>query len=256
MSNSFETGLRKGMVRIGHFLEKAIGQAQKAKKSVELHGGIKPVLSLEARFSMEKLKQLIDLAADRLVQSSIPSLSGKVVAEMGEASLRYWKGIQSKRPKLLCGFLVGNAPQEKVTPDVLLSRGSFKTLPFEDHFFHWAVARLSTPMQGDVIGFFKELGRVLAPDGEALVVDYHPFGLFAKTGSARLRAVEATIRGLEDYYKMSRVAGLTPVEVRECFFDDTLRGHFSSAEELASFRDVKGTPLAIGLTLRKMRPTS
>ena len=255
MGKPVEAGLKKGMTRIGNFLERMIGQAQKAKKTVETRSGIKPVLSLEGRFAMERLRELIDTAADRLIASSIPQVSGKTVAEIGQPPLRTIKALAAKKPKLLCGFLVGDGAQNPEGPEVLLSRGSFKTLPFEDQFFDWVVMRLASPLQGDVVQAFKELGRVLSPNGAAVVLDYHPYGLFSKSGNPRLRGVESTIRGVEDYYKICRMAQLIPVDLKEVFIDDSMRGIFTTAEELAGFRDVKGTPLLICFHVRKTRPT-
>ncbi|MBI4125202.1 MAG: methyltransferase domain-containing protein [Deltaproteobacteria bacterium] len=242
--------LKKGM-------DALIGQAKRAKKTVEVRGGPTPILSLESRLAIPKMKGLIERMGERFVPPALPSLQEKTVLEWGEWPLHFKNPIQAKKPKLFYGVIVGNSHQTKVlqSESPYLIQANFKSIPFESGFFDCVLCRLATPAQGDVISLFKELGRVLAPEGCALVLDFHPFGLYAKSGAVRLRSVQATIRGLEDYYKMCRMAGLQITEVREGFFDDTLRNQFVTPQEMSVFREIKGTPLVLFLKMIKLRPS-
>lgn len=240
---------------LGHLVERGIGQAKKAKQSVEGRGGLQPILSLESRLSMAKIQQLIHLFEDRFVPPALPLLKEKAILEIGEGPLRFQEHITEKRPKFFCGVLA-NGPEGGRTMkegSSYLVKASFKTIPFEDQFFDLVICRLASPKQGDVISHFKELGRILMPEGTAFVLDYHPFGGYAKSGTQRLRAVQSSVRGLEDYFKMSQMAELAIVEVREGFVDDTLRNQFTTAAEMAAFRELKGTPLVLFLKLMKRR---
>lgn len=231
------------------------GQARKAKKTVEAKRGLAPLLSLESRLAIPKLKILIERVGERLVPAALPDLQNKTVLELGEWPPHFQNPIQAKKPKVFCGVMVGNSRQTKIAQQEspYLIQGSFKSVPVEDQFFDCVICRLASSDQGDVISTFKEIGRILTPEGSALVLDFHPFGLFAKSGVTRLRSVQATIRGLEDYYKMCRMAGLQIVEAREGFFDDTLRNQFATPQEMSIFREIKGTPLVLFLKMVKLR---
>ena len=63
--------------------------------------------------------------------------------------------------------------------------------------------------------------------------------------------MQATIRGLEDYYKMCRVSALSIVDMHEGFIDDTLRNQFATPDEMSAYREIKGTPLVIFLQMVK-----
>ena len=255
MAKPVETGLKKGMEKMGNFLERLIGQAKHAKVTYETRVGMQPVLALESRLKIEKLKQILDTLTDRMVLPLFPSLKDKVVLEMGEGPLHYLSSFAERKTRLSSGLSVGEGPAVNgpVPSGALVMRGQLKSLPFESNYYDFVAARLTTPLQGDVLASVKEIGRVLAPDGEAILVDYHPFGLYAKSGTARMRSVESSIRGIEDYYKMCKLAGLTVTELKEVFLDDTVRQFFTTTEELAAFRDLKGTPLVLCLLVSKVR---
>ena len=245
--------LEKGIGFLGRFVERLIGQAKKAKGNLEVKTGLAPILSLESRLPLPKLKALIDLVGNRFIQQSLPeNLKDKNILEIGEEALPFQKNLSEQKPKILCGVVVDKRLPPSVTGSSVL-KGSLKALPFENQFFDCAVAHLTTPHQGDVVSVFKELGRVLTSDGLGLVVDFHPFGLYAKSGTPRLRSVQATIKGLEDYYKMCRVANLSIMDVHEGFVDDTLRNQFVSHDEIEAFREIKGTPLVLFLKVKRIR---
>lgn len=234
------------------FWMKLLGQAKKAKATVAAGGGLVPLLSLETRVGLPKLKQLIDMQADRFVSQTLPMVKDKTVLEIGEGVPRFQKIIMERKPKAFCGIFVDDVSL-KVGADspLMMTKGSFKGIPFEEHFFDCVVARVATPHQGDVVTAFKEISRTLMPDGTALVLDFHPFGLYAKTGTPRLRSHQSTIRGLEDYFKMCRVAGLSVVDLHEGFLDDTVRNQFVTPGEMNAFRELKGTPLVLFLVVTK-----
>lgn len=245
------------------FWAKLLGQAKKAKATVAAAGGrglaagggLVPVLALEARVGLPKLKQLINLQADRFVSQSLPMVAGKTVLEIGEGVPRFQKIIIEQKPKTFCGIFVDDVSLKVGTDSpVMMSKGSFRGIPFEENFFDCVVARVTTPHQGDVVTAFKEIGRTLLPDGVALILDFHPFGLYAKTGTTRLRSHQSTISGLEDYFKMARVSGLSVSDLHEGFLDDTLRNQFVSPQEMNTFRELKGTPLVLFLVVTKQRP--
>jgi len=243
------------MTRLGNFVEGLIGQAKSAKTQLGTRSGIQPVIALESRLSPERMRQLLDFVTDRLVLPTFPALKDKSLLEVGEGPMRYVLAFAERKPRVNTGVVVGSGLMASgpVPSGALLLRGVFKALPFPAEHFDFAAVRLTTPLQGDVVGPVKEVGRVLTPDGTAILVDYHPFGLFAKSGASRMRGVESSIRGLEDYYKMCRLAGLSITDIREAFIDDSLRNFFGTPEEAQIFRDLKGSPLILCLMVTKMR---
>lgn len=253
VEKKIERKLEKGIGFLGRFVERLIGQAKKAKVTYETRSALQPILSLEGRLPLPKIRSLIDFVGDRFINQALPPLKEKTVLEIGEGPLRFQKMIADKKPKAMSGIFVdGTMPQSMMgnIPNLYL-KGSFRAIPFEGNFFDCVVARLATPEQGDVISAMKEIGRVLAPGGMGLILDFHPFGLYTKAGTPRLRSAQATIRGLEDYYKMCRVAGLGITDLHEGFIDDLLRNQFTTAEELNAFREIKGTPLVLFLVVAR-----
>ncbi|MDP2599848.1 MAG: methyltransferase domain-containing protein [Deltaproteobacteria bacterium] len=254
-SSKITNSLEKGVGFVGRVLEKLIGQAKKAKEKVtpDAAFGLQPILALESRLPAPKIRQLIDLVGDRFMMQMLPVLKDKNVLELGENPLRFQKAILEKKPKFFFGVTVDAVPQSSATtsPQALVLKGSLKSIPFENGFFDCVIAQIATPHQGDVVSAFKEIGRVLAPGGTALLFDYHPFGLYAKSGTQRLRSIQATIRGLEDYYKMCRVSSLFITDMHEGFIDDTLRNQFATPDEMSAYREIKGTPLVLFLQMAK-----
>ena len=237
----------------GRLLETLAGQAKKAKGGLEGKSGLQPILALESRLPIPKLKQLIAFCGDRFLLQNLTQLKDKTVLEIGEGPLRFQKNIAEQKPKFLAGIVIDGVTPQSLDPSSLLLKGTLKSIPFENQFFDFVVALLTTSHQGDVVSAFKEMGRILAPEGIGLIVDFHPFGLYAKTGTQRLRSIAATIRGLEDYYKMCRVAGLSIVDLHEGFVDDTLRNQFVTLPEMEAFREIKGTPLVLFLRVKKTK---
>lgn len=247
------SGPKKEKGLFTRFIEGLIGKAKQAKESVGTKG-LTPILSLEARVTIPKLRKLIQQIGERVVPQLLPSLQEKNVLEIGEGPLAFQKIILEKKPKMFCGAVIGGVlPTTGGEAPPWAVKTSIRSIPFDQQFFDGVVASLTTPLQGDVISVIKEIGRMLLPDGFALLIDFHPFGMYARSGSERIRSPMATIRGLEDYFRMCKLAGLSVVDLYEGFLDDTLRNQFTTNEEMNTFRDLKGTPLVLYIIVTKSR---
>ena len=255
MADSLESSLRKIMESAGRLIEKVIGHAQKAKVSVGTRSGIKPILSLESQFPQEKIREMINFSIDRICVPNLPNLKGQATLEIGDGPSILVPKYMGQQARLAIGFEIGGNPtlRQGDAGRGYIARGQSSSLPFPADFFEYVGARLATKVQGDVIKTIKEIGRVLAPGGQGFFVDFHPFGLYAKQGTDRLRSIESTIRGIEDYYKISKTAGLRIVDFRESFIDESMRSMFS-ADALQAYRNVKGTPLIALVFFFKPRP--
>ena len=255
LSPKFENVLRSGMTKFGHAVEKVIGSVEKARGSAKPSTSVEPILALESQLSMAKLKEMIAVSVDRVVGTSIPNLIDKSTLEINEGVMRFSPAMKEKGASLVVhvdiGGFAGTYSSEGSTTGVFGIRASIKNVPFEDGFFDFIVSDLATPHQGDISRSMKELGRLITPGGQALVVDFHPFGQFAKRGSARLRSTTSFVKGAEDYYKICGASGFSLNYIREAFFDETVRMHFETPEEKAAFRSIKDTPFLIFLFVSK-----
>ncbi|MBI4365369.1 MAG: class I SAM-dependent methyltransferase [Deltaproteobacteria bacterium] len=253
MANKMEQFLKKGMQGVGQIVEKAIGKAAAAKASVATGAGIAaPVL--ETQLGIPKVKELLTLATDRLVPSLLPNLAGRAVVEIADGVGKFAPMLKEKGAKVVASLEIGlGAPvgSSDVTRQVYVVRGSLRRLPFADHFFEFGFANMATPQQGDFLRAIKEIARVLAPGGNLLVTDYHPFGAFAKRGGARIKPAESTLKGMGDYFKIARLVGLHVQDIRETFIDETTRAAFTTPEEKTAYRALKESPLMICLVLQK-----
>ena len=235
-------------------VEAIIGGAQKARVQVETRGGLQPILSLESQLTSERRRELIAAGEDRILNATIPAMGGKRALEMGEGPVRFLSHLLHKGAAFAVGMEAGGkfGDKQRDASRGAIVRGSFSALPFAENAFDYITARLATSLQGNVVRILKEVGRVLSPGGQGVVIDFHPFGLYAKSGAERERAIESPVVGLADYYKLSRSAGLRVVDVREVFVDEQMRSHFPK-EEIGAYRNLKGTPLMIFLYIYKPR---
>lgn len=247
---------KKKIVKKESFFKKILGrflgEAKKAKSVLEGRGALQPLLALESRIGFPKMRLLIGMVSERFFTASLPPVTQKNVLEIGEGLSVFHSALLAQQPRFFCSLAAGDVGVEKARESGYpVVKGTLKNIPFETGFFDCLLARLTTPLQGDVVGTIKEIGRVLAPGGTGLILDFHPFGLYAKTGTDRLRSHQSTIRGMEDYFRMCKVAGLNVSDVHEGFLDDMVRSQFTSPDELNAFRELKGTPLVLFLAVRK-----
>jgi SAM-dependent methyltransferase len=255
MSESLEKILRQLMTSAGHLVEKAIGGAHKAKVSVGTRGGLQPILSLESQFSVGRIQEMIAFATERIYGPTIPNLSGQAALEIGEGPMGFLPQFLNQQARIAVGMEIGTAltPKQGDQRRGFIIRGAASNIPFTNNLFDYVAARLATSHQGDTMRAMKEIARVLAPGGQGVLIDFHPFGLYAKKGTDRLKAVESTIRSIEDYYKVCKSIGLRIIDLRESFIDESFRNMFDSTD-MQSYRNVKGTPLIIFIYFFKPRP--
>lgn len=240
------------MVVLGRVVERAIGGAQRARVQVETRGGLKPILSLESMLPSERVRSIMASCEDRLLNATLSPQKGKPALEVGEAPARFLSRLLHLGASSVVGLEIGGSTvgRQGDAARGFTVRGLASLLPFRDASFEYATLRLATPIQGDLARTLTEAGRVLTPGSQGVLIDFHPFGLYARHGSPRLRPLESPIRGLEDYYRLSRSGGLRVIDLKEVFVDESMRNLFSE-EEIQAYRQLKGTPLLIALFLYK-----
>ncbi len=239
---------------MGEVVEKAIGKAQAAKKTVVTGATGHAPDTIEAHLPIAKVKEVLRMAVERMVPTLLPTLADRRSLEIGDGVGRYAPRLKEHGSRLVIAAEIG-AGDAEIIPDavgrVFLVRTALHRLPFEDQLFDFAVANLLTPYQGDVARALKEIGRVLAPGASLIITDFHPFGSYARRGTARVRPTESAFRGLGDYYKVARLAGLRITDVRESFLDETVRAAFVTPEEKQAYRALRDTPLVLCVLAKK-----
>ncbi len=251
--------IRKGMTSVGHAVEKAIGKAQEARQSVattaaNVGGGTKHA-TLETSISLQKVKEILRASVERLVPTLFPPLADRRALEVADGVGGYAPSMKEHGARLVVTTEIGASGFTMRVADPVsrtyMTRAAIHRLPFIDNAFDFVVANLLTPYQGNVLQALKELARVLTSGGTMVLSDFHPFGAYAKRGSLRVRPTDAAFRGVGDYYKAARLAGLRVVDVRECFIDETVRAAFQTPEEKEAYRNLRDTPLVLCLVVKK-----
>lgn len=251
--------LRKGMTSVGQAVEKAIGKAQEARDSVattaaNVGGGGKSV-TLETAMSVQKVKEILRTSVERLVPTLLPTLADRRAVEIGDGVGRYAPSLKEHGARLVVATEIGASGFAARIADpvnrMYMIRAAIHRLPFSDNAFDFGIANLLTPYQGNVLQALKELARVLAPGGSFIITEFHPFGAYAKRGAMRVRPTDSSFRGVGDYYKAARLAGLRVTDVRECFVDETVRAAFQTPEEKDAYRSLRDSPLILCLVVKK-----
>jgi len=244
MPESFDQSLRKAMEGLGRIVEHLIGSARKASVHVGTRAGVQPILSIESQLAYERIKELIDLSIKKMIEPALPDLEGKAALDIGEGPVFYASRLLGARAAAAVSFDIrGTALDSQGDASRgYIVRGKPARLPFPAEGFQYIMGRLASPNQGDMTRAATEIGRVLAPGGQGVLVDFHPFGLYAKKGSSRIKSAESNLYRFEDYYALMRKAGLRIVDLREIFIDEQSRGFFKDTE-IGAYRALKGSPL-------------
>lgn len=234
------------MTWLGRLVERIIGEAHKAKISVETRRGVQPILSLESQLPSSKINEIINFATEQVYTAKIPNLEGMTTLEIGDGPPLFTQRFLQQQARVAIDANIG-----KSSPPVQgdLSRGfivntSAGSTPFGEGFFDYIAARLSTSLQGDISKVIKEISRIIAGGGQGVMIDFHPFGLYAKRGSNRLHSAESTISGIGDYYKIFRSYNMRIIDLKEAFVDESYRSLFKNTD-IQSYRNIKSTPLLV-----------
>ncbi|MFH0800600.1 MAG: methyltransferase domain-containing protein [Pseudomonadota bacterium] len=257
MAESFEKSLRHGMEALGRVVESLIGKAKQARVQVSTRGGVQPILSLESQLEPLRIREVIEASAQKVLSGAIPDLNGGEALEVGEGPAAFGSRMLACHAKAALGVEIGGgsvARQGDISRGFTI-RAQLMRLPFADNRFSYFLARLATQFAGDMVRNARELSRVLTPGGQGMIVDYHPFGLYAKHGAGRVRSADSGVHRIEDYYRLCRQAGLRIVDVREVFIDEGMRQLFGE-QEIGAYRNLKGTPLLIFIFVYKPKGKS
>lgn len=167
-------------------------------------------------------------AEEGAVRDLLPALAGQVVLDAGCGTGRYARmaqaagarrvlGVDNSLPMLLAGQR--SAPQTAKFP--VFALGSLDALPVKTASIDALICGLAVGHAPDLAAVLSEIGRVLRPEGIAIVSDFHPF--LALSGSQRtftlpggaVYAVEHYPHLYSDFHTAARSSGLSIDAVRE-----------------------------------------
>jgi ubiquinone/menaquinone biosynthesis C-methylase UbiE len=108
---------------------------------------------------------------------------------------------------------------------------------------------------------FLEWDRVLKPNGEIIITDYHP-ELLSKGGNRTFKhnnelvAVKNNIYRIEEITKMATQIGWEKITYVEKKIDDSVKHYYEKHNALHLFRRFQGVPVIYGLQLKKLNAAS
>lgn len=246
----WEENLRRIVVALGKGLEGVIAKVTSARQARNLPK-LTPVLGIEGQIPTAKIKELSQHVSLRLLGEMMPPLVDKSVLLVGEGVAAAVPLCKDKGTSTLMEVELGasESPLDDGDESLRIHCMPHK-LATRNSSFDAVVALLATPFPGELEQVFQELARTLVIGGDFLVADFHPFGLYAKRGSRRLRASFAN--GIADYYRMARDLGIDITDCREGYCDDKAAAFFVTPEEKQIYRSLKDSPLVIAFRGRKM----
>lgn len=250
LKHEWEENLRRVVVKLGHGLEALINKAKSARFTQKLPK-MMPLMAIESQLPTPKIRELAQYISLSLLSDMTPALVDKSVLLVGEGIVAGVPLCRDKGASTLVQIeLSGNESPLADGEDALRIHCHPHQLAVRSGSFDTVIGLLASPFQGEIEQALRELARTLVIGGDFLLADLHPFGLYAKRGSHRLRASFA--HGIEDYYRMARSVGIDLTDCREGFCDEKSAAFFATPEEKQIFRRIKDSPLVIAFRGRKL----
>ncbi len=156
----------------------------------------------------------------------LPPVAGRRVLDLGCGSGRWLLQLANQQPRQLvgCDLVAGmllRAGEERQRHHAALVQAGALALPFRAASFDLVVSGLVLGHVADLAGAIAEIGRVLAPGGQALYSDLHPAGARAgwrrdlEAPGGRRVEVRHHLHLLEEHRAALRGAGLQLQDLRE-----------------------------------------
>ena len=141
-------------------------------------------------------------------------------------------------------------------PEVRLIEGDARTLPLADGAFDLVWCRLVIGHLAECETAYREMGRVTAVGGHAVVTDFHPAAYAAgmrRTFRDGGEVIEAAhyVHDAETQIAAARAAGLTLIDRAEAAGGATVRPFFEAAGRMDLYEKQSGVPLVSALLFRR-----
>ncbi len=202
--------------------------------------------------SEEGFREVTAFVDDREIRPRLPDLSGRKVIEIAPRQRPLGPLFREKGARLVSR--VGGTKERESSTDpkadpFILSH--WENLPFLDASWDFAVVRVSL-LRAPLGRILREVSRVLAKKGGAILSDLHPFSATVQKDHLKNPVGEEGMGpGFERYLKIFREVGFEIEWVREIFFEGVMRRFFATEEQKRVFEEIRRTPLMILFSLRK-----
>jgi ubiquinone/menaquinone biosynthesis C-methylase UbiE len=202
------------------------------------------------------------LALDEQIFTELLSdttIQGKIIADIGCGTGRYWAKIMDKKPAKLIGYdistgmlgmLLKKFPQAET--HLLIN----EQLPgLADKSCDLMISTLTVAHIPHIKAALQEWRRVLKPDGEILITDYHPDAL-AKGGQRTFRhndktiAVRNHIHTLPKIMAIARQLDLKLLRYIEKKIDDSVKSYYEQQQAIPVYERFFGVNIIYGLQLK------
>ncbi len=186
-------------------------------------------------------------------------INGRMVADIGCGTGRHWPKIMDKKPGRLIGLdvsagMLAMLRQKYPTAETeLLTDHRLPGLANES--CHLILSTLTIAHIQHIGAALKEWRRVLKPDGDILITDYHPDAL-TKGGQRTFRHNNKTVAVRNHIHPVAKIQeiagqlGLQTVHLTEKKIDDSVRPFYEQQQALPLFERFYGVNIIYGLHLK------
>ncbi len=185
---------------------------------------------------------------------------GKQVADIGCGTGRQWPAILIKQPAGLTGFDVSGGMLKKLKDKYpgahtsLITNNLFTDIA--DASFDIIVSTLTVAHIEDIEEVMQAWCRLLKPDGEIIITDFHPHTL--AFGGKRTFTHRNTLMAVQNYIhpifsiKDALIKnGFGLIVQEEIKIDDTMRRFYEDANALHVYEKYHGFPVIYGIHLKR-----
>ena len=188
------------------------------------------------------------------------SVTNKQVADIGCGSGRHWTKLFNKQPLSLTGFDVSEGmlnklkekyPQANVRH---IADDLFSDVP--DGSFDTIVSTLTVAHIEDIEAAMHAWSRVLKPDAEVLITDFHPH-ILAYGGKRTFKhhqksiAVKNYVHPVYSIVELLQEQGFLLVAKNELVIDETMRHYYEAQNALPVYEKYKGFQVIYGIHLKR-----
>ncbi len=195
---------------------------------------------------------MIAFAEEREISPWFSYLNDKKVLEISPKHVSFSTTLKAHGARVVArvGGMKEKEEAGKGPENFVLSH--WEKLPFVDNSWDFVLLRTSF-LKGKTGRLFREVGRVLSPEGVVCLIDLHPFSVMVQREHLKNPVSEEGLGpGFEHYFKFLKEAGLAIDSVREVFFDGSFRKFFAD-QKSGLFESLRRTPFLILFLLKKKK---
>ncbi|HLK28514.1 MAG TPA: methyltransferase domain-containing protein [Puia sp.] len=193
------------------------------------------------------------------------SIKGKTITDIGCGTGRHWKKLLMQEPEKLIGYDVSEGMlaglKNKFPEAETYKLSNTRLIGSKNNSCDIILSTLTIAHIENIEEAFAEWNRVLRPDGEMIITDYHP-ELLSKGGNRtfkhnkQLIAVKNNIYPVAEIKKMASQFGWKQISFVENIIDEHVKHYYAKQNALQLFHQFKGSPVIYGIHLKKINASS